>query len=272
MTRAKLVLFILITFLISSSFLSATISTSTNKSDTSTKKLVLIGDSITKSSLGPLYVNNLSTMPYWNDLSVVNSGIPACSVRLYYDHQYMVTQRISQYNPDYVLVFLGIADASSYRDVVRFEKEYRWLIETILRQCNGSQLLLVKFSWTSLVSSSDLVTHADVIEKIAREYQLPFSDVYEHTKWHEEWFIDGVHPNNIGSYQIASCINDSFADYINGTLHSPLYIPSTTDHSSFSTTENSSFSENQSNSSGFLWITGILTIAFLRKTRNQSMK
>jgi len=198
--------------------------------------------------------------------------MPACSVKLYYEHQYMVTQRISQYNPDFVLVFMGLADASMYSDHVSFERAYRWLIDTIRQECNKSQLLLVKFSWTSLVSSTNLVVYNGIIEDIACEYQLPFSDVYEHTKWHEEWYIDGVHPNSIGSYQIASCLNESFAGYINGTLHSPLYVPSTQDYSSFSTTEKSSFSENQFNSTGFLLITGLLAVIFLRKTRINSMK
>ena len=88
MSRSKPILFFLVFFLLSSSLVSASISVSNNNTTTSTNTLVLIGDSITKSDIGSLYINNLSSMPYWNNLSIINSGMPACSVKLYYEHQY----------------------------------------------------------------------------------------------------------------------------------------------------------------------------------------
>jgi lysophospholipase L1-like esterase len=263
MSRSKFVFFLFFIFITSSLITSTTISTSLISTQSSSLKLVLIGDSITKSGLGSLYVNNLTSMPYWNNLSIVNSGIPDCSVRLYYDHQYMVDQRVSQYNPDFILVFLGLADASWYADPVTFERDYRWLIDTIRLQCNKSQLLLVKFSWASSVPLGDQEISNGIIEQIALEYQLPFSDVYKFTKGHEEWFIDGVHPNNVGSYQIASCINDSFIGYINGTFHSPVYYPPSSTQNYTSSSPSSS--KTELTSPGLLWISSLLPIVFLKK-------
>ena len=190
--------------------------------NSSIPKLVLLGDSITKSSLGSLYINNLTTMPYWNALSVVNSGLAATSVNSFYNNEALVNQRVSQYNPDYILVFLGLADAAWYGNEYTFEREYKWLIRTIIQQNNESQLLLTKFSWASTASLTDQESHVAIIENISLEFQLPFSDVFHHTKGHLDWFIDGVHPNARGAYEIAKCLNNSFSDYLNGSEYIPI--------------------------------------------------
>ncbi len=192
------------------------------KSNSNTSKLVLLGDSITKSSLGSLYIDNLTTMPYWNALSVVNSGLAATSVNSFYNNEALVNQRVSQYNPDYILVFLGLADAAWYGNEYTFKREYKWLIQTIIQQNNESQLFLTKFSWASTASLQDQESHVAIIENISLELQLPFSDVFQHTRGHLDWFIDGVHPNARGAYEIARCLNKSFSQYINGSKYNPI--------------------------------------------------
>ena len=198
-------------------------------------------------------------MPYWTNLSIINSGIAGCSVNDFYESAHLVNYRVSQYEPDFVLVFLGLADAAWFSNAGSFEIEYRWLIDTIMQQNNESQLLLVKFSWARSVITPFQESHVKIIEEIAREYQLPFSDVYKHTEDKTDWFVDGVHPNLIGAYQIASCISDSFTGFINGSLHSPVNYPS------------SSLSQSSSSRAGFtnlnlLWISGLLALVILKKT------
>ncbi len=259
MYQTRVVLLLFISLLTSSSFLSTSIATSADKTDTPKKKLVLIGDSITKSFYGSLYINNLSTMPYWANLSIINSGIAGCSVREYYENEHLVNHRVSQYDPDFVLVFLGLADVVWYNNASTFEIEYRWLIDTIMQHVNESQLLLVKFSWARSVITPRMESHVKIIEKIAREYQLPYSDVYKHTEEQKDWFIDGVHPNNIGAYQIATCIAKSFTSYINGSLQSPV---------DYSTSIQSETSSNVDFSdSPLIWITGLLTIVLLKEKK-----
>ena len=91
-------------------------------------------------------------MPYWTNLSMINSGYEGCSVNDFYQNEHLVTYRVSQYEPDFVLVFLGLADAAWFSNTSSFEIEYRWLLDTIIQQCNNEcQLLLVKFSWSRTV-------------------------------------------------------------------------------------------------------------------------
>ncbi|MHA1966461.1 MAG: hypothetical protein ACW964_01540 [Candidatus Hodarchaeales archaeon] len=53
-----------------------------------------------------------------------------------------------------------------------------------------------------------------IIEEIAIEFDLPTSDVYSYTENKNDWFIDGVHPNEIGALKIAEKLNESFLIYI----------------------------------------------------------
>jgi lysophospholipase L1-like esterase len=256
-------IFFIISFLFTSFTSNINISTSANITDSSSKKLVLIGDSITKSFYGSLYIDNLSTMQYWVDLEITNSGIAGDSVRIYYENEHLVNHRVSQYEPDFVLVFLGLADTAWYSNVGTFETEYRWLINTIIQQNEDSQLLLVKYSWASTVITPFMESHVKVIEKIAREFKLPYSDVYKSTKGHEDWFTDGVHPNSVGAYQIALCLYDSFTGYINGSLQGPV---------NYST---SSLPHTTTNETGFklsdpIWISGLIVlVTFNKKCREK---
>ena len=260
MCGMKLILILFVSLLTFSLCLSDVTATSVYNTDTPPKKLVLIGDSITKSFYGSLYINNLSTMPYWANLSIINSGIAGCSVKSYYKSEYLVNNRVSQYEPDFVLVFLGLADAAWYNEVGTFEIEYRWLIDTIIQQNNNSQLLLVKFSWANSVITPFMESHVKVIEKIAREYQLPYSDVYRHTKDHKEWLFDGAHPNVIGAYEIASCLSKDFTSFINGSLKSPV-------NYSASLSPEASTSIEASSTYLYFWIVGLFTIVIIRKRK-----
>ena len=222
-----------------------------------------MGDSITNGFYGSCYVDNLSTMPYWADLVIINSGRGGDSVKAYYQREYLINHRVSQHEPDFVLVFLGLADTAWYFNVSAFEIEYRWLIENLILQNEGSQLLLVKYSWARTVITPYMESHVKVIEKVAREFQLPYSDVYEYTKDQVDWFTDGVHPSSFGAYQIALCLYDSFTGYINGSLQSPV---------NYSTL---SPSQTTTNKTGFtisnlFWMSGLIALVIFKKKHMQN--
>lgn len=46
----------------------------------------------------------------------------------------------------------------------------------------------------------------DIIKKVATDNGLNIIDLHQYTQNHEDWFVDGVHPNELGNREIAKYI------------------------------------------------------------------
>ncbi|MFW9917106.1 MAG: SGNH/GDSL hydrolase family protein [Candidatus Thorarchaeota archaeon] len=181
--------------------------------------IVFLGDSITNDQhpIGAHFTEKLATMDKWSNLTSINSGKNGDSVLNFYEDTQRVTDRVSKYLPDYVMVFLGLADASYYNNESRFYVHYHWLVDTLTSQNPDAQLFLVRFSWAATVSESSQENHLEKIDKVAREQRLPACDVYSHTKGHEDWYVDGVHPNEVGAEEIAKVLDITFSKWLSGS-------------------------------------------------------
>lgn len=227
--------------------MSGNIYSSISNIDEEQHTIVFVGDLITEHYNRYCYVENLSQMPYWNNLNFVNSGIRGFSVNYYYQNEELITDKILKFNPTFIMIYLGLADASWYKNETYFTIQYEWLIEKLIDENPQINLLIVKFSWAGSAGFLPLESHVQVIEDIAIKYQLPYADVYSFTKKQNELFEDGVHPNALGAYNIAWKLNQSFVDYIKECVPYPAI---------YSTEKVSSI--YQTNFSGYCVITALI--------------
>lgn len=229
---------ILTILLLMNSFIIGNVDACASSMHEDSQTIVFVGDSITAAYTDDSYVHNLTHMPYWNNLTAINSGRGGNSVGRYYRDESRVNSEISVYNPSFVVIFLGLADASWYNNETAFSIQYDWLIKDIMEQNPQAKLLIVKFSWAQTVSVKAQGSHVKIIEDIAIKYQLPYVNLYSYTKGKSEWFWDGVHPNSLGAYHIAKALNDSFVEYIQGKTDYPVEYPTEISKSSTITTLN----------------------------------
>ncbi|MCE7737122.1 MAG: SGNH/GDSL hydrolase family protein [Candidatus Heimdallarchaeota archaeon] len=187
--------------------------------------MIFVGDSITEGSIGTGYISKLPLYGNpWNssEVHLVNSGVNGRSMRYYYQYQEGVNKYILDLDPDVVFVYLGLNDLNN-GDVDSFKTHYEWLLQSILDNSKSrlQEIFLIQFSWAGNMPANAYIQAPEynlVIAELATKYDLRIIDLWEITETHHEYFVDGVHPNDLGANVIASKLHNETKDEINQYL------------------------------------------------------
>jgi lysophospholipase L1-like esterase len=184
--------------------------------DESDVVVAAVGDSITNFSVsGANYPDHLDEM-LGEDYAVLNFGEANHAAQASSDFPYETTDSYAESlssEPDIVLFMLGTNDTKSenWQGAERFKEEYTDLLEDYLELESVSRVILVSPPSAFLnnplgggIDPANLLPIRDVVQEVAEENNLEFVDMYEETAGHEEWFFDGIHPNQEGAEQIAN--------------------------------------------------------------------
>ena len=148
-TRSKKILFFLIITILLGLSISRVESLGSANSQ-SPKTFVFIGDSITikQPELGFSYVNKLADREYWNEINIINSARSLNAIREYYNDANRIMTHALDYNPNWLCINLGLADAAFYGNESQFKIEYRWLVDNVLEEQPNITIILTRFTWT----------------------------------------------------------------------------------------------------------------------------
>lgn len=179
-------------------------------------RVAAVGDSITNFGIsGANYPDYLDEM-LGEEYDVLNFGEANYAVQASSDFPYDTTDSYEESlasNPEIVIFMLGTNDSKSnnWHGEEAFKEEYTGLLEDYLNLESVERVILASppsVFLTNIVEGAiapDTVQSIrDVVEEVAEEYDLEFVDIHEETAGHDEWFFDGIHPNEEGAEQIAS--------------------------------------------------------------------
>ena len=177
-------------------------------------RVACVGDSITEGSGYPF---KLQTM-LGSDYLVGNFGVRGSTVSQSSINPYMNQDAFEQakdFIPDIVVIMLGTNDANPEitQSTDEFESDYSQLINSF-QQLDGEQSIWVAISppifaesssWNSTYLNNDIIPQ---IDNVAKQMNLPTINIYDAFGDREDYFADGIHPNNDGATLIASTIFD----------------------------------------------------------------
>ena len=185
-----------------------------------------IGDSVTRGA-GVRGKLKLTWEYYLNeilgeDYNVINCGISGCTLQKEGDCPYVgsaLYPRTMDLKADIYLVMLGSNDTKlqnwnrgNYEiQLKEFLKSYMSLenhprvIVMIPPECFPDDTGTVAFSINKNIIDGVL---PEIIRKTAEDLNIGLIDLLTPTMNHEEWYVDGVHPNGEGNYHIAEVIAD----------------------------------------------------------------
>jgi lysophospholipase L1-like esterase len=114
---------------------------------------------------------------------------------------------------------LGTNDAKSFNwNKERFEKQYKEFVSVYVNLENRPEVILMSPPHCFPVSEggpiafeikeNNIESIAEFLRDFADKKGYKLIDLYDHTKEHPEWFMDGVHPNEKGNMAIAEKIAD----------------------------------------------------------------
>lgn len=174
------------------------------------KTIVFLGDSITAGISGTNYLPYLEQIGApWNESRLVNSGQNGLAASDLFGDGGKIMEKVSNFNPQYVIVFLGSVDLS-YRNATDFQGYYNWLLDELYTQLPSVNLLLVEFPWMDRGYDEFFPSYHAVIHKAAGERELPLAYLYNSTINKTNLFVDGIHPNDDGAEIFAQIIHDEF--------------------------------------------------------------
>lgn len=187
-------------------------------------KIVCVGDSITFGS-GVRLTRSRNSYPsilarfVGKKFKVYNLGNPGRTLSSTGDFPYILEPeyRSSQeLLADIYIILLGTNDTKPYNwDEEVFKKEYPEFVRSYKRLINHPKVILMlppkafPVEWNdnevAYDIQGDLLENpvGTIIKDYAKEADLPLVDLYELTKKHPKWFVDGVHPNKKGNRAIA---------------------------------------------------------------------
>lgn len=187
------------------------------------RTIACIGDSITFGS-GVVWTRKRDAWPYvlgrllGEEYQVVNYGISGATMQKVSDKPYQPDffQAVEVMETEAVILMLGTNDTKPYNWNAReFEASYAETIER-LKACT-KKLFVMAPPWAfALPGQTDVVCDiqrqvlADEIYptvlRLAREHDVQVIDLYQLTEGHQEYFGDGLHPNQQGNRVIAEYI------------------------------------------------------------------
>jgi len=190
---------------------------SSGDSNTQTTNIIFLGDSITRGTTGFAYLDKLTDQgePWDNsNFNIVNSGLNQEELANYYENENRLRDRVFDHNPQFLYIFLGSVDLP-VSSSVEYERNYRWVIETILdinstENFNLKQVILVQFPWIQNQLNSSYLKVPEFFEIIAnltKEFDFGLVNLWNVTTDHPEYFVDHVHPSQLGAGIIASEIH-----------------------------------------------------------------
>lgn len=138
----------------------------------------------------------------------------------YIDHPFY--RQVLHSNADIIFFMLGTNDSkvAVWKDADLFKTFYTDILASFAAMASSPRIVLMyppkaykPDLWeNSFFTIQDQVIKNEIIptiHKIADELHLEIIDIYNLTDNHRTWFgFDGIHPNGIGAYEIASLIAD----------------------------------------------------------------
>ncbi len=189
-----------------------------HESKPTTIRVACVGDSITESSGYPTTLQNMLGQDY----TVRNFGVSGSTVVQNSKIPYMNQPdfKFAQiFNPDVIVIMLGTNDANPEisHSEENFEQDYTQLISTFQNLDGDEQIFIVKsppiYSTTSNYNNTYLsTTILPHLDSIADQMDLPTIDMNTAFSNHSDYFTDGVHPTEDGSYLIATQVYDAIVN------------------------------------------------------------
>lgn len=179
-------------------------------------KIACLGDSITYGygiDRDKCWVSLLPKM-LGEDYQSINYGLISRTLLSTGNYPYFKEEMINNFwndQEDIIIFMLGSNDTKINNwDYDRFEKEYKQLIERFLKKKKESKLYIM-IPPQIFNNDVDELPNRDNLEKgvipiinnLKEQYNLKVIDLYSLTKDHEDWYIDTIHPNEIGHREIA---------------------------------------------------------------------
>ena len=152
-----------------------------------------------------------------DDYKTINYGLTSRTLLSTGDYPYMNENKAKRFwnkKEDIVIIMLGTNDTKSINwDYNRFEKEYKELIDRLLKEKPNEKIYIMipPKIFTDDISidrpNNDNLEDGviPIINELKDEYkEIKVIDLYTITKDHSELFIDGIHPNEEGHKVIAN--------------------------------------------------------------------
>ena len=194
-----------------------------SEANASVIKVACVGDSITEgigASSGKSYPAQLREL-LGSAFEVKNFGVSGRTLLKKGDYPYWNESKFTEskaYLPDVVIIMLGTNDSKTrnWNYKSEFKSNYIELINQYKSLASNPKIYLA----TSPIALDNVMgIRKDVIaneiiplqKEIAKEAGCEMIDINTFTKGHDDWFGDGVHPNNYGYSQLAGY----FSNYVN---------------------------------------------------------
>jgi hypothetical protein len=132
-----------------------------------------------------------------------------------------VFNNIFSFNPDMITIMLGTNDSKEvhwqYRD--DFKEDLNWLIDTLSTIGTKPQIFLCMV--VPVIKDGKTIRSQPIREEInpaiadvARQRGIPCIDLYTPFLEHDDYYIDGIHPDVRGERLIAELLYDTVSVYI----------------------------------------------------------
>lgn len=192
-------------------------------------KIACIGDSITYGS-GVLPTRGKDSYPaklghlLGDGYKIFNYGLRGRTLLNEGDQPYREEKFFAQsqkVEPDIVLIMLGTNDSKPYNwNAEAYQRELEDFVVLYKELPNQPKVYLMTCCAAFCAKGKDEVAYnvdksviedeiLDIIKRVGKQCQIPVIDIYEATKEHPEYFIDGVHPNAEGNQVIAQTVYSS---------------------------------------------------------------
>ncbi|MBQ6655296.1 MAG: hypothetical protein IJM79_07230 [Erysipelotrichaceae bacterium] len=187
--------------------------------------IACIGDSVTRGA-GVMGRRDQTWEYYLNeklgdDYRVINCGISGCTLQKQADCPYVESSLYPstlKLKADIYLVMLGSNDTKTANwNEERYERELKDFLKGYLTLDNSPRIIvMIPPECFPYNEAGDVAYSIDkhlvdnvlpgIIRKTAGKLDIELIDLLEPTRGHEEWYVDGVHPNAEGNRQIAEVI------------------------------------------------------------------
>lgn len=187
--------------------------------------IACLGDSITfgagiggkKEETWEYFLNQILTDRY----QVINYGISGRTLQDEGDYPYKADKFYpisKETKAEIYLILLGTNDAKPYNwNEERYERELHALLKEYIEMEHGPKVILMSPPHCYEDKKSGIVLFdiekknidgpiQEIVHRQANLFGIKLIDLYAHTEGHEDWFVDGVHPNALGNRKIAEYI------------------------------------------------------------------
>lgn len=182
-------------------------------------KIAAVGDSLTygyglENRVGDAYPSILLEK-LGSNYQVSNFGMSGRSLLSTTEYPYLQEKNAKlslESESDIVIIMIGSNDSRpAFWNREQFIKEYRELVALYIAMSSQPDVLLVvppyvptsRFGLNNAVVRDDL---QEIIPQVAKEFKLPYVNLYPVTEGHLEYYSDGLHLTPLGNRVIAEAI------------------------------------------------------------------